>query len=199
MSDETIQATAGAGDGTLRGRRVGILAGRGVEQVELTGPAEAVRAAGGEVAIISYGPGAEEGRFQAMESDWEKSDVFEVDVVAANAKPEDFDALVLPGGTLNSDAARIDADVVEFVRAFHGTGKPVAAICHAPWVLIDAGIACGRRMTSYIALKNDLINAGADWVDEELVVDGNLITSRNPGDLEAFCSAVVEAAANSGK
>lgn len=192
MTDQNVNDPAAQ---PLRGRRVGILAGRGVEQVELTAPADAVRAAGGDAVIISYGPGAEEGRFQALQSDWERGDTFTVDISVDKATPEDFDALVLPGGTLNADAARIDGDVRAFVRAFHDTGRPVAAICHAPWVLVDTGIACGRRLTGYTAVRNDLINAGADWADEELVIDGNLITSRNPGDLEVFCRAIVDAAA----
>ncbi|WJY99501.1 Putative cysteine protease YraA [Corynebacterium hansenii] len=175
----------------LEGRRVAVLAGQGVEQVELTDPMRAIRAAGGEPVIVSYADGS----FVAMNGDWEHADSFVVDVDVKEADVESFDALVLPGGTLNADAARIDDGVLRFVKAFHRTGRPLAAICHAPWILIDAGLASGTKLTSYVSCKNDLLNAGADWVDEPLVVDGNIITSRNPGDLEQFCSAIVEATA----
>ena len=131
-----------------------------------------------------------------MNGDWEHADSFVVDVDVNEAEVEPFDALVLPGGTLNADAARIEDGVLRFVKAFHETGRPIAAICHAPWILIDAGLASGKKLTSYVSLKADLVNAGADWVDEPLVVDGNIITSRNPGDLEQFNAAIVEATAN---
>ncbi|WP_295625007.1 type 1 glutamine amidotransferase domain-containing protein [uncultured Corynebacterium sp.] len=198
MTDSTNQdqgtndsAAAGGASQSLEGRRVAVLAGQGVEQVELTDPMRAIRAAGGTPVILSYS----EGSFVGMNGDWEHADTFAVDVDVAEAEVADYDALVLPGGTLNADAARIDDGVLRFVKAFHETGRPVAAICHAPWILIDAGLASGTKLTSYISCKSDLINAGADWVDEPLVVDGSIITSRNPGDLEHFNAAVVEAAA----
>lgn len=177
---------------TLDGRRVAVLAGQGVEQVELTDPMRAIRAAGGTPVLVSYS----EGSFVAMKGDWEHADTFAVDVDVNEAEVEPFDALVLPGGTLNADAARIEDGVLRFVKAFHETGRPIAAICHAPWILIDAGLASGTKLTSYVSCKADLVNAGADWVDEPLVVDGNIITSRNPGDLEQFCAAIIDAAAS---
>lgn len=182
-----------AGNGRpLEGRRVALLAGQGVEQIELTDPMRAIRAAGGEPVIVSYS----EGSFVAMKGDWEHADTFVVDVNVNEADVDVFDSLVLPGGTLNADAGRIEEGVLRFVKAFHETGRPVAAICHAPWILIDAGLASGTKLTSYASLKADLVNAGADWVDEPLVVDGNIITSRNPGDLEPFCAAIIEATAS---
>ncbi len=195
MTDSTKQDQNGTGEAnakTLQGRRVAVLAGQGVEQVELTEPLRAIRAAGGEPLIVSYS----EGSFVAMNGDWEHADSFVVDVDVNEAEVEPFDALVLPGGTLNADAARIEDGVLRFVKAFHETGRPIAAICHAPWILIDAGLASGKKLTSYVSLKADLVNAGADWVDEPLVVDGNIITSRNPGDLEQFCAAIIDAAAS---
>ncbi|QGS35130.1 DJ-1/PfpI/YhbO family deglycase/protease [Corynebacterium xerosis] len=195
MTDSTKQDQNGTGEvnaKTLQGRRVAVLAGQGVEQVELTEPLRAIRAAGGEPLIVSYS----EGSFVAMNGDWEHADSFVVDVDVNEAEVEPFDALVLPGGTLNADAARIEDGVLRFVKAFHETGRPIAAICHAPWILIDAGLASGKKLTSYVSLKADLVNAGADWVDEPLVVDGNIITSRNPGDLEQFCAAIIDAAAS---
>ncbi|MBP2332998.1 MULTISPECIES: type 1 glutamine amidotransferase domain-containing protein [Corynebacterium] len=182
-----------AGNGRpLDGRRVAVLAGQGVEQIELTDPMRAIRAAGGEPVIVSYS----EGSFVAMKGDWEHADTFVVDVDVNEADVDVFDSLVLPGGTLNADAARIDEGVLRFVKAFHEAGRPIAAICHAPWLFIDAGLASGTKLTSYVSCKADLVNAGADWVDEPLVVDGNIITSRNPGDLEPFCAAIVEATAS---
>ena len=187
------QSTDDQGSGfakKLDGRRIAVLAGQGVEQVELTDPMRAIRAAGGTPVIVSYS----EGSFVAMKGDWEHADSFAVDVDVNEAEVEPFDALVLPGGTLNADAARIDDGVLRFVKAFHETGRPIAAICHAPWILIDAGLASGTKLTSYVSCKADLVNAGADWVDEPLVVDGNIITSRNPGDLDQFCAAIIDAA-----
>lgn len=190
--DAAAEGSGGAaGARILEGRRVAFLAGRGVEQIELTDPMKAVRAAGGEPVIVSYSDGS----FVAMNGDWEHADSFVVDVAVAEADVAEFDGLVLPGGTLNADSARIDEDVRRFVAAFHATGRPIAAICHAPWILIDAGLASGVKLTSYESCKSDLVNAGADWVDEPLVVDGNIITSRNPGDLGQFCPAIVEAVA----
>lgn len=187
------QSTDDQGSGfakKLDGRRIAVLAGQGVEQVELTDPMRAIRAAGGTPVIVSYS----EGSFVAMKGDWEHADSFAVDVDVNEAEVEPFDALVLPGGTLNADAARIEGGVLRFVKAFHETGRPIAAICHAPWILIDAGLASGTKLTSYVSCKADLVNAGADWVDEPLVVDGNIITSRNPGDLDQFCAAIIDAA-----
>ena len=187
------QSTDDQGSGfakKLDGRRIAVLAGQGVEQVELTDPMRAIRAAGGTPVIVSYS----EGSFVAMKGDWEHADSFAVDVDVNEAEVEPFDALVLPGGTLNADAARIEDGVLRFVKAFHETGRPIAAICHAPWSLIDAGLASGTKLTSYVSCKADLVNAGADWVDEPLVVDGNIITSRNPGDLDQFCAAIIDAA-----
>jgi protease I len=121
-----------------------------------------------------------------MQGDWDRAGSYDVDGTLAAATAEDFDALVLPGGTLNADSVRVDQDALRLVKEFDAAGKPIAAICHAPWILIEAGLARGKRLTSYTSLATDLKNAGADWVDEEVVVDGRLVTSRNPGDLEAF-------------
>lgn len=175
--------------GRLDGRRIAILATDGVEQVELTTPRDAVVAEGAIVQLLS--PSA--GKIQAMNSDIEPADTFPVDRPVAEAPPEEFDGLLLPGGTVNGDKLRLDDDVRYFVKAFVESGKPVGAICHAPWTLIDAGVARGRTLTSYPSIWPDLRNAGATVVDEEVVVDGNLITSRSPDDLTAFSASVVDA------
>ena len=169
-------------------KKIAFLLTNGVEQVELTSPRAALDEAGATTVIVS----PSEGTLQAMEGDWEHAEKFPVDVPVSEASVEDFDALVLPGGTLNADALRLDENAVELVKAFFSADKPVAAICHAPWILAEAGLAKGRKLTSFISTKTDLINAGADWTDAEVVVDGNLITSRNPGDLEAFNAAISE-------
>ena len=169
--------------------KVAFLLTRGVEQVELTSPRAALDGAGATTVIVS----PSEGTLQAMEGDWEHADTFDVDVPVAQASADDYDMLVLPGGTLNADALRLDEDAVALVKAFFAAGKPVAAICHAPWILAEADVARGRKLTSYISTRTDLINAGADWEDSEVVVDGNLITSRNPGDLDAFNRAIAAA------
>jgi len=167
---------------SLSGRRIAFLvAGEGIEQVELTEPWEAVQEAGGEPVLVS----PESGKVQAF-NHLDKGDTFEVDQTVAEADPERFVGLVLPGGVANPDALRMDEDAVEFVKAFFDADKPVAAICHAPWLLAEAGVAKGRRLTSWPSLQTDLRNAGADWVDEEVVVDGNLVTSRKPDDIPAF-------------
>jgi len=172
----------------LTGMKVAFLATDGVEQVELTSPWEAVLAAGGTPVLVSL----EEGEITAMKQDWEHGESFAVDLTAADAKADDFRGLVMPGGTLNGDALRAEDAVLEFVRGFFAQHKPVAAICHAPWTLINAGVVDGRTLTSYSSLRLDLENAGATWVDEEVVVDDGLTTSRNPGDLDAFNAKLVE-------
>ncbi|MHA6782883.1 type 1 glutamine amidotransferase domain-containing protein [Pseudonocardia saturnea] len=177
--------------GRLDGKRIAILATDGVEQVELTTPRDAVVAEGAIVQLLS--PSA--GTIQAMNSDIEPADTFPVDRTVAEAPPEEYDGLLLPGGTVNGDKLRLDDDVRYFVKAFVESGRPVGAICHAPWTLIDAGVAQGRTLTSYPSVWTDLRNAGATVVDEEVAVDGNLITSRSPDDLKAFSAAVVDALA----
>ena len=178
-------------DQQLKGKRIAfVVANEGVEQVELTEPWKAVREAGGEPTLVATDPG----KVQAFDH-LDKADVFEVDLTTAAADPSAFDGVVLPGGVANPDQLRGDEDAVAFVRDFLRTGRPLAAICHAPWTLVEADVVDGRRMTSWPSLRTDLRNAGADWVDEEVVVDGNLITSRKPDDLPAFCRAVVDALA----
>ncbi len=175
----------------LRGKRIAFLvADEGVEQVELTEPWNAVTDAGGEPTLIAPG-GGEVQAFNHLD----KGDVFEAGASTADADPASFDALVLPGGVANPDQLRRDEDAVAFVRDFLRSGRTVAAICHAPWTLVEAGVTDGRRLTSWPSLQTDLRNSGATWVDEEVVVDDNLITSRRPDDLPAFCRAVVDAVA----
>jgi protease I len=169
------------GSGQLNGKRVAMLVADGFEQVEMTEPRRALEAAGANVEIVS--PRA--GRVKGWENkEW--GDDFEVDVVLSSADVEDYDALVLPGGVLNPDKLRVLPEVRAFVRAFVDGGKPIAAICHGPWTLIDAGVVHGKRMTSWPSLQTDLGNAGATWVDQEVVVDGLLVTSRKPDDIPAF-------------
>jgi protease I len=167
--------------------RVAVLATDGVEQAELERPWQALEEAGAEPELVSL----ESGSITAYEH-IDRGATKKVDTTVAEADPDDYAALVLPGGVINGDFVRADADAVAFVKAFFDAGKPVAAICHAPWVLVEADVVRGRRMTSWPSLQTDLRNAGATWVDEEVVVDGNLITSRNPDDLEAFGAALVE-------
>ena len=176
----------------LTGKTVAFLvATEGIEQIELTEPWEAVVNAGGTAKLLS----TDSGEVQAYHH-LDKADTFRVDQTVADADPEAFDALVLPGGVANPDQLRTDEHARSFTRAFFELGKPVAAICHGPWTLIDAGVVTGRTLTSWPSLQTDLRNAGANWVNEELCVDGNLITSRKPDDLKAFCQAIIDAAAN---
>lgn len=171
----------------LQGRRVAILAADGVERVELEQPREALDRAGARTEVLSVG----EGHIQARENDLDPAGTFGVDGLVAEASVADYDALVLPGGTVNPDKLRVDEDAVAFVRDFVESGKPVAAICHGPWTLIEAGVVTGRTLTSFPSIRTDLRNAGANVVDQEVVVDNNLITSRTPDDLSAFCDALV--------
>jgi protease I len=173
--------------GELNGMRVAVLATDGVEQVELERPWQALEEAGAQPDLVSL----EGGSITAFDH-IDKADTKKVDAVVSSADPDEYAALVLPGGVINGDFVRADADAVAFVRAFFDAGKPVAAICHAPWVLAEADVLRGRRMTSWPSLQTDLRNAGATWVDEEVVVDGNLVTSRKPDDLDAFTAAMVE-------
>ena len=169
--------------GELRGKRIAILMTDGVEQVEYTGPREFLEQHGAECTLISPKKRGEE--IQGF-NHLTPADKFKVEMSVREARPADFDALVLPGGVANPDQLRLSADAITFIREFGRTDKPIAAICHGPWTLIDAGIAQGKRMTSWPTLKQDLENAGADWVDEQVVVDGRLVTSRKPDDLDAF-------------
>jgi protease I len=175
-------------DQTLQGRTIAFLvAAEGIEQVELTAPWEAVERAGGTPRLLS----PETGSVQAFHH-LDRGDTFDVDQAVADADLSSYDALVLPGGVANPDALRTDKCSMDFVRAFVESGRPVAAVCHAPWVLIEAGVLSGRTVTSWPSLQTDIRNAGGTWVDEEVVVDGNLVTSRNPDDLPAFSAALVE-------
>lgn len=171
------------------GLTVAFLATDGVEQVELTAPREALENAGAATVLLSL----THGEVQAYENDTEAADTFAVDGLVSEASVDDFDALVLPGGTTNPDRLRLDTDAVSFVRTFVTSGKPVGVICHGPWTLVEADVVRGRTLTSYPSVRTDLKNAGATVVDEEVVVDGNLVSSRNPDDLPAFCAAVVDA------
>jgi protease I len=171
----------------LQGMRVAILVDNGFEQVELEKPQSALEFTGAKTQIIS--PQAEHVRGWKFKQ-W--GDEFEVDVPLANARPDDYDALLLPGGVMNPDKLRMKPEAVAFVKAFFDAGKPVAAICHGPWTIIETGAASGRRIASWPSLKTDLRNAGAEWVDQEVVVDGNLVSSRNPNDIPAFNREMVE-------
>lgn len=171
----------------LNGKKVAILVANGFEQVEMTKPREALTEAGAETRIVSI----KSGKIQGMNHD-EKGDKFDVDLTLAQAKAEDFDALLIPGGLLNPDEMRQQDSALEFTRNFFEAGKPVAVICHGPQVLINADLVRGRVMTSWPALKVDLKNAGARWIDEEVVVDNGLVSSRNPDDIPAFNEKMIE-------
>ena len=171
----------------LSNKQVAVLVTDGFEQSEFTRPIEALREAGARVHVVSPSPG----EVRAWdEEDW--GEQFHVDVALENAHAEDYDALVLPGGVMNPDTLRQNDGAVQFARSFFEQHKPVAAICHGPQVLIDAEVVDGRTLTSYPSLRKDLENAGARWVDEEVVVDNGLVTSRRPSDLDAFCDKLVE-------
>ncbi|HUF89310.1 MAG TPA: type 1 glutamine amidotransferase domain-containing protein [Gemmatimonadota bacterium] len=171
----------------LSGKNVAILVANGFEQIEMTDPREALHEAGATTDLVSI----EDDEVKGWEhTEW--GDTFDVEVRMDDADADEYDALLLPGGVMSPDHLRRDERVHRFVRAFFEAGKPVAAICHGPWTLIDAGVVKGRRMTSYHTIQTDLKNAGADWVDEEVVVDQGLVTSRSPDDLPAFDEKMIE-------
>ncbi|TQM13286.1 type 1 glutamine amidotransferase domain-containing protein [Pseudonocardia kunmingensis] len=172
----------------LQGKRVAILATDGVERVELEQPRGALYGAGAASDLLSI----HHGEIQARQFDLVSAGTFPVDRQVADASVDEYDALLLPGGTVNPDGLRIKSDAVAFVRAFVATGKPIASICHGPWMLVEADAVRGRRMTSWPSLWTDLRHAGAEVLDEEVVVDGQLTTSRSPADLPAFCPAIVQ-------
>lgn len=172
---------------SLQGKKVALLVAHGFEQAELIEPRKALQDAGATAHVVSPEQDSVKG--------WDKTDwgeTVQVDVPLDRANPDDYDALVLPGGVMNPDKLRINDQAVQFVRAFADAGKPIAAICHGPWTLIDAGVVAGRTMTSYPSLKNDLLNAGARWVDQQVVVDRGLVTSRNVPDIPAFNRKLIE-------
>ncbi len=171
----------------LAGKKIAILVADGFEQEELVEPRNALKNAGAQALIVSPVKGKVRGW---QHKEW--GDTFPVDIPLEGADPSDFDGLLLPGGVMNPDVLRSNQSAVQFVRKFFAQGKPVAAICHGPWTLIDAGVVKGRQMTSYHSIKSDLINAGAKWVDQEVVVDNGLVTSRKPADIPAFNAKMIE-------
>jgi len=171
----------------LQGKRVAFLATDMVEQVELTEPWQAVEQAGATPELVSL----EEGEIQGFDH-YDKADTFKVDKTVEEARADDYDALVIPGGVGNPDTMRADENAVQLVRDFFEQNKPVGAICHGPWMLVEAGVVRGRKVTSWPSLQTDIRNAGGEWVDEQVVVDNGLVTSRNPDDLPAFNAKLVE-------
>jgi protease I len=174
--------------GALTGKTIAILAADGVEQAELVEPRRAVQDAGAATELLSL----ESGTIQAVNGDINLADTFTVDKVVGKASPGDYDALLLPGGTTNPDHLRMDQDAVSFVRDFVNSGRPVGVICHGPWTLVEADVVRGRTLTSWPSLRTDIRNAGGNPVDEMVITEGNLTSSRNPDDLPAFCARIVE-------
>jgi len=171
----------------LDGQRIAFLATDGVEQVELTEPWKAIERAGGEPVLVSIRAGSIQG-FEHTDP----GERFDVDQLVSQVSADEFDALVLPGGVHNPDQLRMDEDAVSFVRGFAESGKPIGAICHGPWMLVEAGIVDGHTLTSFRSLETDIVNAGGSWVDREVVVDEGIVTSRTPDDLPAFCDKLLE-------
>jgi protease I len=176
----------------LSGKRVAVLATNGVEQAELVEPRKAVEQAGASTELLSL----DTDDIQAYHHDTEPGDTFSPDKAVSKAEVSDYDALILPGGVGNPDHLRTDEHAVQFVHDFVTSGRPVGVICHGPWTLVEADVVHGRTLTSYPSIRTDIRNAGGIVVDEEVVIDGNLISSRNPGDLPAFCAALVNQLAN---
>jgi protease I len=172
----------------LKGKKIAIIATDGVEQAELVTPRDAVQDAGATTELLSV----QSGEIQAMNSDIEPADTFAVDKVIGDVSPDDYDGLILPGGTVNADRLRMDENVISFLQKFFADAKPVGVICHGPWSLVEADLVRGRTLTSYPSLRTDIRNAGGEVVDEEVVVDEGLVSSRNPDDLPAFCAKIVE-------
>jgi protease I len=175
------------GDTTLKGKKVAIIAADMVEEVELVEPRRALERAGAKTELISIGPG----QIQGFDH-FDKAHMHKVDRTVDDADPSDYDSLMIPGGVGNPDRMRADDGMVRFTRDFFEQGKPVAAICHAPWMLVEAGVLAGRRLTSWPSLETDIRNAGGKWVDEEVVVDDGLVTSRKPDDIPAFNRRMIE-------
>lgn len=172
----------------LSGKKVAVLVDNYFEEAEFTGPIDALKEAGAQVEVIAAEP--ENGKVQGL-NHVDKGNKFSIDKTLEDANIEDYDALVLPGGAVNADHLRMQDKAREWARRMTEVGKPLAVICHAPWVLASAGLAKGRKLTSYFTIQDDLRDAGADWVDEEVVIDGNIITSRNPDDIPAFNDALI--------
>lgn len=172
---------------SLKNKKIAFLATDGFEQVEFTKPWDAIRDAGAIVELVSL----KKGKIQGVHHD-EKGDMFSVDKTLDEVEAADYDGLVLPGGVQNPDALRVEDAAVDFVKAFFDAKKPVAAICHGPWTLVEAGVVAGRTLTSWPSLKTDIVNAGGRWVDRDVVTDNGLVTSRKPDDLAAFCSKAIE-------
>jgi len=172
----------------LKGKKIAIIAADGVEQVELEDPRQAVEDAGAETELLSI----EAGEIQAMEHDIEPSDRITVDKKVADASVDDYDGLILPGGVANPDKLRKEESVIDFLQAWFKEGKPVGVICHGPWTLVEADLVRGRTLTSYPSVRTDIRNAGGNVVDEEVVVDNGLVSSRDPDDLPGFCAKIVE-------
>lgn len=173
---------------SLTDKKIAIIATDGVEQVDLVKPREAVEQAGADTELLSLN----EGEIQAMNHDVERADKLPVDKRVADASAADYDGLILPGGSLNADKLRLDGGVISFVTDYFKSGKPVGVICHGPWTLVEAGLIRGRMLTSYASLRTDIRNAGGEPVDEEVVVDQGLVSSRDPEDLPAFCARIVD-------
>ncbi len=171
----------------LKGKKVAILAADMFERVELEEPRKALEDAGADVEVVSL----EDGEIQGFDH-FEPANTVQVDRTVEEVSPEDYDALLIPGGVGNPDQLRGDENAVSFVRSFHDAGKPLAVICHGPWMLVESGVVRGKRVTSWPTLETDIRNAGGDWVDDEVVVDGNLVTSRKPDDIPAFNAKLIE-------